>query len=466
MSNRSKMNRALRKKMIRRVKRELPAQFVPITAVREEINLSAEWQDWYDEIAAHVAALHDQKAIGSPEFIYQLRMAAIHPALVNKKYLPDPEKRYPPLAESPKIKLLLKMIREKTSKGEKVVVFSMSRTVIDTLGELLQAGAADSGCVLLKPDDDSAQISAKEELFRSDPNKKIFLTTYDKGAESLNLEAANHVIKIDVPWDPETNVQAENRVHRVTQKKDVQVHTLIARGTIDEDLERIVKEKMVKFSEIVDARLLIDVLGANFVRDIIKRSKAGSSSREAFYLDYRAMRTNYARGEIQGGNQLRQRVVASYHLGPLDSGETQGYIEHRLRTVGWQGTPSFDGEAFAALHRFTGGIPRRINTFCDRLLLFGFLEEKSYFGEAEINEVISDLKSEVAHQDFQGPTGVSGMASGDELQGEDHRLALRVEQMERSVNRILPIVRKILFTVSERQGQPDSPDSSANASGS
>ena len=173
------------------------------------------------------------------------------------------------------------------------------------------------------------------------------------------------------------------------------------------------------------------------------------------------------RGILQSPNmqQLRQRVVASYHLGPLDSGETQGYIEHRLRTVGWQGKPSFDSEAFAAMHRFTGGIPRRINTFCDRLLLFGFLEEKSHFGEAEISEVISDLKSEVAHQDFQGPTGVTGMSTSDELQGEDHRLALRVEQMERSVNRILPIVRKILFTVSERQGQSDSPDSSANAAG-
>lgn len=172
------------------------------------------------------------------------------------------------------------------------------------------------------------------------------------------------------------------------------------------------------------------------------------------------------RGILQSPNmqQLRQRVVASYHLGPLDSGETQGYIEHRLRTVGWNGNPSFDNEAFAALHRFTGGIPRRINTFCDRLLLFGFLEEKSHFGDAEINEVVSDLKTEMAHQDYQGPTGVAGMSSS-ETQGEDHRLALRVEQMERSVNRILPIVRKILFTVSERQGQSESPDAPANASG-
>ncbi len=169
------------------------------------------------------------------------------------------------------------------------------------------------------------------------------------------------------------------------------------------------------------------------------------------------------RGILQSPNmqQLRQRVVASYHLGPLDSGETQGYIEHRLRTVSWQGNPSFDSEAFAALHRFTGGIPRRINTFCDRLLLFGFLEEKNHFGDAEINEVISDLKTEVAHQDFQGPTGVMNLSNGSDLHAQDHQLALRVEQMERSVNRILPIVRKILFTVSERQTQ-DSPDTPGN----
>jgi putative secretion ATPase (PEP-CTERM system associated) len=182
------------------------------------------------------------------------------------------------------------------------------------------------------------------------------------------------------------------------------------------------------------------------------------------------------RGILQSPDmqQLRQRVVASYHLGPLDSGETQGYIEHRLRTVGWQGNPSFDTDAFAALHRFTSGIPRRLNTFCDRLLLFGFLEEKSHFGNAEIDEVISDLKSEVAHQDFQGSIGVAGMPDTASAMGggmnhvDGDRLVQRVEQMERSVNRILPIVRKILFTVSERghafDGTPDNDQAPASPS--
>lgn len=151
--------------------------------------------------------------------------------------------------------------------------------------------------------------------------------------------------------------------------------------------------------------------------------------------------------------QLRQRVIASYHLGPLDTDETRGYIEHRLNLVGWKGLPSFSDEAFQAIHRFTGGIPRRINTFCDRLMLFGYLEEKAHFGDEEISEVIEDLRHEVAHQE-NSPTLMSaraGVLPPPGMTEETVRLSQRVEQMERSVNRILPIVRKILFMVSEKQ---------------
>jgi hypothetical protein len=68
--------------------------------------------------------------------------------------------------------------------------------------------------------------------------------------------------------------------------------------------------------------------------------------------------------------------------------------------------------------------------------------------------VIADLRNEVAHQDFNR-AGLNGAAhpvpESGVLHNEDGlRLAQRIDQVERSVNRILPIVRKILFTVSER----------------
>ena len=63
--------------------------------------------------------------------------------------------------------------------------------------------------------------------------------------------------------------------------------------------------------------------------------------------------------------QLRQRVIASYHLGPMDAQETRAYIEHRLATVGWNGDPSFDDAAHAAIYAYSGGIPRKVNTLME-----------------------------------------------------------------------------------------------------
>lgn len=92
--------------------------------------------------------------------------------------------------------------------------------------------------------------------------------------------------------------------------------------------------------------------------------------------------------------QLRQRVTATCHIGPMDKDETRGYMEHRLKCVGSQGRPSFDGPAYEAIHRASGGIPRRINSVCDRLLLLGFLGEKDAITADDVNEVVAEMHEE------------------------------------------------------------------------
>ncbi|MCS6854481.1 MAG: AAA family ATPase [Elioraea sp.] len=74
-------------------------------------------------------------------------------------------------------------------------------------------------------------------------------------------------------------------------------------------------------------------------------------------------------------DQLRQRVLASYHLGGLSREETAAYVEHRMRAVGWAGHPAWGEGALEEVHRHTGGIPRRINRLCGRVLLGGALEQ-------------------------------------------------------------------------------------------
>jgi len=97
--------------------------------------------------------------------------------------------------------------------------------------------------------------------------------------------------------------------------------------------------------------------------------------------------------------QLRQRVTASCHLGPMEGAETAAYIVHRLQTVGWRNDPSFSDDAFAVIHQQTGGIPRKINILCDRVLLMGHLEEKHAITGKEVAEVIGELQQEFAFAD-------------------------------------------------------------------
>jgi general secretion pathway protein A len=100
--------------------------------------------------------------------------------------------------------------------------------------------------------------------------------------------------------------------------------------------------------------------------------------------------------------QLRQRVIATYHLGPLDEAETAAYIVHRLNTAGWRGDPSFSPEAFAAIHQFTGGIPRKVNILCDRLLLMGALDKKHAFTGEDVAVVTGELQEEFAPANLSG----------------------------------------------------------------
>lgn len=97
----------------------------------------------------------------------------------------------------------------------------------------------------------------------------------------------------------------------------------------------------------------------------------------------------------QSMEQLRQRVIASCHLGPLDAPETRKYIEHRLMKVGWSDNPRFDDEAFSQIFTECGGVPRRINRLCNRLLLAAFLGGHSNISAELVRQTSGELREEI-----------------------------------------------------------------------
>ncbi|WP_317202225.1 XrtA/PEP-CTERM system-associated ATPase [Janthinobacterium sp.] len=137
--------------------------------------------------------------------------------------------------------------------------------------------------------------------------------------------------------------------------------------------------------------------------------------------------------------QLRQRVIATYHLGPMDAPETRGYIEHRLRTVGWSGAPSFTSQAHAAIYAHSGGVPRMTNHLCDRLLLMGFLEELRAFDAEHVAEVVGDIRAE-----FDAPptTPPDDAAPGDPAYPGS--IDERMLRLEKTLMSVLNILKKVV----------------------
>ena len=95
-----------------------------------------------------------------------------------------------------------------------------------------------------------------------------------------------------------------------------------------------------------------------------------------------------------GMEQLHQRLIAAAQLKPLTFSETVDYIVHRMKCVGWENDPGFSEEAYSLIHKFSAGVPRRINLICHRLFIYAGLKEKHDLLGGDALHVIVELHRE------------------------------------------------------------------------
>ena len=82
--------------------------------------------------------------------------------------------------------------------------------------------------------------------------------------------------------------------------------------------------------------------------------------------------------------QLSQRVRLRFHLTALTKAETSAYIDHRLEVAGSQGRRIFAEDTYATIYKYTGGVPRLVNTLCDTCLMAAFGKDKDTVGMEEL----------------------------------------------------------------------------------
>ncbi|MGK7861174.1 AAA family ATPase [Falsiroseomonas sp. E2-1-a4] len=148
-------------------------------------------------------------------------------------------------------------------------------------------------------------------------------------------------------------------------------------------------------------------------------TEGGQAPMQTILLGQPQLRRTLASPDL---DQLRQRVLACYHLGALSREETHAYVEHRMRAVGWLDHPRWDTGALDLVHRHSEGIPRRINRLCSRVLLGAALERATVLTaplvEATAIELEEDLGGGMAPQLFGMPAPEAGVV----LRDIEHRI--------------------------------------------
>ena len=195
---------------------------------------------------------------------------------------------------------------------------------------------------------------------------------------------------------------------------------------------------------IVDEAQNLPVSALEELRMLSNYQVGGRALLQIFLLGQPEFRDELASSESL--EQLRQRVIATHHLEPMGAAEVEPYILHRLALAGSDGRPAFDAEAFEAIYRHTGGVPRRVNQLVSRILLFGAVEQLERVGVDTVETVVADMTADSAapvREERVLPLRSASSAS-EPAQLRDHALERRVAALEARLEEQEGALRRVL----------------------
>jgi len=154
-------------------------------------------------------------------------------------------------AASGKFDRLATLCAEIASRGEKALIFTQFRELCDPLAEFL-AGVFDREGLVLHG---GTAVGKRRQLvndFQREDGPPFFILSIKAGGTGLNLTAASHVIHFDRWWNPAVENQATDRAFRIGQKRNVLVHKFVTRGTIEEKIDALIRDKQQMANEILE----------------------------------------------------------------------------------------------------------------------------------------------------------------------------------------------------------------------
>ena len=202
----------------------------------------------------------NQKKLQNP--VMQLRLACNSPHHFSWPWAPDADPDETLVTESGKMVMLDRLVPYLFKGGHKVILFSQFQKQLDILEEWAATLRGWPTCRIdgaVSADERTEQI----EAFNTNKTHKLFLLSTRAGGLGINLTAADTVILFDSDWNPQQDLQAQDRAHRIGQTKPVIVYRLATKGTVEQTLlekadgkrrlEKVVIQKD-KFRGIMDSK--------------------------------------------------------------------------------------------------------------------------------------------------------------------------------------------------------------------
>lgn len=246
----SNLHKILAPLMLRRLKADVSTGIPPKKEIYVASQLSKKQREWYMNVLTKDATVLN-KASGSTaalsNVIMQLRKVVNHP------YLMDGGEEGPPFVTDEKLvrtsgkmiilDKLLHRLRSDVEGKHKVLIFSLFTTMLNILEDYCNM----RGYRYCRIDGNTSGYDRDSQMaaFNSPSSDYfIFLLSTRAGGLGINLQAANHVILYDSDWNPQMDLQAQDRAHRIGQRRSVRVYRFVTDGTVEEKIYRRALKKL------------------------------------------------------------------------------------------------------------------------------------------------------------------------------------------------------------------------------
>lgn len=238
-NSRVMLGKGLKPFLLRRTKQQVANDLPDKVEQTIYCQMGKEQQRLYDEMREHyrssiMGLVKDQGIAKSQmhvlEALLRLRQAACHPALLDPAKIGD---------SSAKLDVLSSQLEELVEEGHKALVFSQFTSLLDIVKKHLD----EKGIVYEYLDGSTRDRKKRVERFQEDTQCPVFLISLKAGGLGLNLTAAEYVFLLDPWWNPAVEAQAIDRAHRVGQTKRVFAYRLICKGTVEEKIAELQKQK-------------------------------------------------------------------------------------------------------------------------------------------------------------------------------------------------------------------------------